>query len=236
MPAVRNLRRIAAALATVWAVYFLYHWRSADYGFAPVMLSVIVGLHLPLLLLLWPRLAWRWNPLISTEAAALAVLLVMGLELAARNTSITDDMNTVEAAPTPAVRTALLLPVGFGGLIVLTFILPQQRRQRRIALACTLGLIAPIEAVHQIEEALFRAEAAHATEWIQDRAANRSALPTSEEFDQDYEPLWLSGVHYYSTGGKNADDSPGFCVSWARATTREHGLIYTSDGKITGHD
>ena len=105
-----------------------------------------------------------------------------------------------------------------------------------MVLAWTFGLVATIEAIHQFEEALFRTEARHAEEWIDARTAERGALPTSEEFAAQYEPRWLSRVHYSPTHGQDPDGAPSFAVFWPRATQAHHGLVYDSDGTITGHD
>ena len=90
--------------------------------------------------------------------------------------------------------------------------------------------------IHQVEEALFRAEARHAEEWVDARAAERGALPTSDEFAAGYEPRWLSRLHYYPTHGQDPDGAPSFAVFWPRATQSHHELIYHSDGTITGND
>lgn len=118
----------------------------------------------------------------------------------------------------------------------MTLTLLQRRRQRRLALAWTFGLVATIEAIHQVEEALFRAEARHAAEWIDARLAESGALPTSEEFAARYESRWLSRSHYYPTHGEDPDGAPSFALFWPRATQRHHELIYHSDGTITGND
>jgi len=103
-------------------------------------------------------------------------------------------------------------------------------------LAWTFGLVATIEAIHQVEEALFRVEARHAEEWIEACTAERGALPTTEEFAARYEPRWLSRLHYYPTHGQDPDGAPSFAVFWSRATQNNHELIYHSDGTITGND
>jgi hypothetical protein len=136
----------------------------------------------------------------------------------------------------PTWTLADLIPVAFAGLIVLTFWLIQRRRQRWIALAWTLGLMMPIEAVYQVEEGLFRAEAQHAAAWVEARLEARGALPTSEEFDKEYEPRWLSRLHYYTKKGSDPDGSPSWALHWSRATQRSSALGYHSDGRIWGND
>ena len=237
-PWVRNLRIVLSGLAAGSGVLATFVWRSTDYGFDPRMASVILGLHLPLALLLWPGLVWRWNPLFSTGAAALAVLLALGLDLGAQSSTGTITLGPEGAVSTPGLADPLVafLPPVFAGLALLTFTLLQRRSQRRVVLAGTLGLLAAVEAVHQVEEALFRAEARHAEEWIDFRTAERGTLPTSEEFSAEYEPRWLSRLHYYSSPGQDPDGAPSFAVFWSRATQNHHELIYHSDGTITGND
>jgi hypothetical protein len=237
-PWVRNLRMSLSGLVAGWGLLMIFVWRSTDYGFDPLLFSVILGLHLPLALLLWPGLVWRWNPLFSTGAAALAVLLALGLHFGARSSTITYDLDSEPVVTDPglAKTAAPLIPVAVAGLAVLIFTLLQRRRQRRLVFAWTFGLVATIEAVHQVEEALFRAEASHAEEWIDARTAERGSLPTSEEFAAQYEARWLSRLHYYPTHGEDPDRAPSFAIFWPRATQRNHELIYHSDGTITGND
>lgn len=252
-PWVRHLRMLLSGMVAGWGLLMIFVFRSSDYGFNPRLFSLMLGLHLPLALLLWPGLIWRWNPLFSTGAAALAVLLALGVHFGARSSTITYELDpepgvteagitaagiraSVVADPGLAEATALLITVGFAGLAVLTITLLQRRRQRRVVLAWTFGLVATIEAAHQVEEALFRAEARHAEQWIDARTAERGALPTSEEFEAQYEPRWLSEVHYRPTNGQDPDGAASFAVSWPRATQHHHGLVYDSDGTIHGHD
>lgn len=248
-PWLRNLRMIGAGLVAVWALSILFHWRSTDYGMDVRMTLLLLGAHLPLVLLLWPGLVWRWNPLFSTGASVVFVLLLVALEVWSRSTPVTDQLGAGVALATPGEGAALntvapqrvfgaidLVPIAFAGLIVAMFALLQRRRQRWLAIAWTVALLAPIEAVHQVEEGLFRAEARHVTAWIQDRWAARGRLPSGEEFEQDYQPRWLSQLHYYPTDRSNPDGSPGWMLHWSRATERSHELLYRSDGKIIGND
>lgn len=245
----RNLRVIAAGLTATWALCAMFEWRSADYGFEPRMMLMLLGLHLPLVLLLWPGLVWRWNPLFSTGAAVVFGVLLVILELWARNTPVTHELGAGVGLATPggsaapgavvvetAWRLVDLIPIAFAGLIVVMFTLLQRPRQRWLALAMTLGLLAPIEAVHQVEEGLFRAEASHVADWIRARVAEHGGLPSSEEFRKEYEPLWLTHLHFYTTGDSNPDGSPEWILHWRRATERSHELLYTSSGDIRGND
>ena len=59
----RNLRMIGAGLVSAWAMTVLYSLRSWDYGIDLRMTAIVLGVHLPLVLLLWPGVIWRWNPL-----------------------------------------------------------------------------------------------------------------------------------------------------------------------------
>ena len=251
----RNLRMIGAGLVAVWALTLLFSFRSWDYGIDLRMTLALLGVHLPLVLLLWPSVVWRWNPLFYSGSSLAFIFALALLEFWFRNTTITYDVSpgselmteaqsvasdalpTVPTVPTvPTWTLADLIPVAFAGLIVLTFWLIQRRRQRWIALAWTLGLMAPIEAVYQVEEGLFRAEAQHAAAWVGARLEARGALPTSEEFDKEYEPRWLSRLHYYTKKGSDPGGSPSWALHWSRATQRSSELGYHSDGRIWGND
>ena len=254
-PWVCNLRMILTGLVAAWTLYLLYGMRSWDYGIDLSMTLIILGFHLPLALLLWPGLIWRWNPLFSTGASLAVLFLMLSVELWARNTPITHELGVEVALATPGDSTEpaanttsaldlpdpdrlskLLLPLGFGGLIVLVFTMLQRRKQRFVVLAWVLGLLAPVEAVHQTEEALFCAEGRNAVAWVRAFETANDRLPTSEEFQSEYEPVWLSRVTYYVREQKGPDSTNHFSIAWARATCRNHGLIYHSDGTVVGHD
>jgi len=237
-PWVQLMRSVLAVLVAGSGLLVIFTWRSADYGFDPLMPSLILGLNLPLALLLWPGVVWRWNPLFSTGTAALALLLIVGLDFGARNSTIESAFGPEGAVPTAGLFDSLwtYLPAVLAGLALLTVVMIQRGGQRRLVLAWTLGLLAAIEAVHQVEEALFRAEAQHAVEWVEARTTTRGALPTSEEFADQYEPRWLSRLHFYTSPAQEPDGAPSFAVFWSRATQNNHELIYHSDGTITGND
>ena len=121
-------------------------------------------------------------------------------------------------------------------MIVLVFTMLQRRKQRFVVLAWVLGLLAPVEAVHQTEEALFCAEGRNAVAWVRAFETANDRLPTSEEFQSEYEPAWLSRIRYRVRRQKDPNSTNHFSIAWARATCRNHGLIYHSDGRVFGHD
>ena len=246
---VRNLRIIGAGLVVAWTMTILFQFRSWDYGIDLRMTAIVLGVHLPLVLLLWPGVIWRWNPLFHTGSSLTFIFGLLLLEAWARNTTSTHGLGAelavageaseagAAAAPLlPSWEWSDLVPWLFGALVVLTFWLMQRRRQRWQALALTVGLVAPIEAVYQIEEGFFRAEAQHAAAWVEARYEERGVLPTREEFAQEYEARWLSRLTYYPTKGTDPDGSPTWSLHWARATQHSSGLGYHSDGTFWGND
>ena len=246
---VRNLRMIGAGLVVAWTMTILFQLRSWDYGIDLRMTSIVLGVHLPLALLLWPGVIWRWNPLFCTGSSLAFVFVLLILEVWARNTTITyavgaelavaGEASAAGSAPAPLLPSwewTDLVPWLFGALIVLTFWMLQRRRQRWLALAWTSGLFAPIEAVYQVEEGLFRAEAQHAAAWVDARFEEGGRLPTSEEFAQEYEARWLSRLYYFPGEGTDPDGSPSWSLQWSRATAQSCELGYHSDGTIWGND
>lgn len=247
---VRNLRMIGSGLVAFWALWLLFEYRSTDYGIEPLMTLVLLGVHLPLVLLLWPGLVWRWNPLFYTGSSLAFAFVLVLLEVWSRNTTITYEggsalvevagqaSQTVGAASpaVPSWELRDLVPLAFAGLIVLTFWMIQRRRQRWLAIAWTVALLAPIEAVHRVEESLFRAEARHAAAWVEARLVKRGTLPTREEFVREYEPRWLSRLSYRPAEGTNPSGSPSWSLQWSRATRRNHELGYHSNGRFWGND
>ena len=246
----RNLRMIGAGLVSAWAMTILYSIRSWDYGIDLRMTSIVLGVHLPLALLLWPGVIWRWNPLFYTGSSLTFVFALLLLELWARNTTITyeggeqlalagGEASAAGSAAAPLVPSWDwwdLVPWLCAGLVALTFWMIQRRRQRWLSLAWTVGLMAPLEAVYQVEEGLFRAEVSHVAAWVDARFEERGVLPTSEEFAQEYEARWLSRLHYFPGEGTDPDGSPSWSMQWSRATQHTSALGYHSDGTIWGND
>ena len=247
----RNLRMIGAGLVSAWAVTILYSIRSWDYGIDLRMTAVVLGLHLPLVLLLWPGVIWRWNPLYYTGSSLAFLIVLLLVEMWSRNTAITYELGELEelavaGAANEAGNAAApmmtgwdwwdLLPWLFAGLVALTFWMIQRRRQRWLALACAVGLVAPVEAIYQVEEGLFRAEVRHVAAWVDARVEERGVLPTSEEFAQEYEARWLSRLYYFPGEGTDPDGSPSWSLQWSRATKQTSALGYHSDGTIWGND
>ena len=254
----RNLRMIGAGLVVAWTVSVFCSFRSWSYGIDLRFASIVLGVHLPLVLLLWPGVIWRWNPLFYTGSSLTFLFVLLLVEKGMSAVPVTPITYELEESEELAVAGAAngagsaaapmltgwdwwdvlpwLLAGLFAGLIALTFWMIQRRRQRWLALACTIGLMAPVETVYQVEEGLFRAEAQHAAAWVDARFEERGRLPTSEEFAQEYEARWLSRLYYFPGEGTDPDGSPSWSLQWSRATARSCELGYHSDGTFWGND
>ena len=76
-----------------------------------------------------------------------------------------------------------LLPIGFGDLIALVFTMLQRRKQRFVVLAWVLGLMTPVEAVHQTEEALFFTKGRNPVAWGRAFETANDRFPTKKMLD-----------------------------------------------------
>ena len=71
-----TIRYVAACGVNLWTLLMLWHFRAGSYGHSgPLVSGAVMLLHLPVILLIWPRIVWRKNWLFGLIPAGLALLL-----------------------------------------------------------------------------------------------------------------------------------------------------------------
>ena len=155
--------RLTLALAIVaWVALLLYEFRAWSYGFPPELVLPVLGLHLPVVLLLWPRIVWRDRLLYRVSLGGAAALVALGFVVMGRMSRplVYDlDSGAVQDAG-PSVIEIMVLAGLLGVLTVALLAAIQRPRQRRVAVLATLAVVLAVELPFQVEEALFRRDLA----------------------------------------------------------------------------
>lgn len=246
------LRLVAAILLGGWAMMLAWSVRSWDYGSRFGIFSLILSLHLPFVLLLWPGIVWRWNALASTTTALALIVLAWFAAYAASNQTITYEMPepvallpapgadssggteqalvpVYEPLPTPLVEPEILFALAGLAFVLLTLSLVQQGRQRRRIILAALGLFIAVDLPFTIEEVLFVREARSAAAWVEAEEERTGLLPSEQQFADGYEALLIDDLRYSQHDGD-------FSFYWARSLQRSAMLGYDSDGDVWGND
>ncbi len=124
-PAVEICRYVLASGIILWAIFITW-CRAWDYGFTASAYIVGIGFHLPMILIIWPRIVWRKNWLFGIVPAALCAAAV--LAVAALGT---------QAGIGEAGRYAMLACIVALAIYVVTMM--QQPAQRRFVLLAVLA-------------------------------------------------------------------------------------------------
>jgi hypothetical protein len=180
-----TIRYALAGVVIIWTLLFLWNFRALSYGAAGLATTIGVALfHLPVVLLLWPRMVWRKNWLFGLIPAGIA--FVVALFLAGGGVtgtghdpldsqishSLSSAMSSGVAGPEqvpldspPAIvepeGPSLPAILAFGAAVLASGVLlvaMQQVRQRRWVIVAALIPILLVEIPFQIEESFFRRE------------------------------------------------------------------------------
>lgn len=245
-PVLTTLRTLAAAGVVLWMLLLLWTFRAWEYGFRPSATGLVVGFHLPVALLLWPRIVWRRNWMFASGIAALAAVVAIGLALGGvRSTSVNETLLVMNeggglAAPSP-VEVAVaeeepsrwpwyLVGAGLSGLTLLLLASMQRRVQQRIAILALVASVAAVEVPFQVEELIFRGEVERFRSYLETAAARTGSLPTSEQIAE--EGPRSSSPHAWVRG--TVED---WSLFWARPLSPGASLIYSSaDGAVVAQD
>lgn len=210
-----SIRYVVASGVFLWMVVMLWHIRAWSYGATGT--AVVVGvmlLHLPVILLLWPRIIWKKNWLFGLAPAGLALVIALGMYVAGVNSqqqtrelvvplaeqevAALATMNEEPNFSGVNVKTAMTVCV-FGIAVIVTIIIGllamQQRIQRRIVVLAALLTFAVIEGPMQLEEYLFRRDRAQVQGFFDKAVEQNGTYPTAEDFKAN-KPL-LSNDHFY---------------------------------------
>jgi hypothetical protein len=227
--AVTVFRYVAASGIIVWLLMLMWLFRAWSYSFSG--LAVVVSttfLHLPVILLLWPRIIWRKNWLFGLIPAGMAFVLVLFLSFGGQESSV-ELVNTPQPGEEfvpPAAKAEPLFPIYYlifaaAAVVVLCLYLSiQQKFQRRIVLLALVLPIALIEAAFQLEEHVFRQDRDRTLEYFESTFRKTESYPTEEEFQSDGPNLraayWI--VRY-------SDDD--FSLFWSRPLSSGFSLAFS---------
>lgn len=186
-PVLTGTRFAAAGALILWLLAMLWFIRAGTYGLDGFTATLgITLLHLPLILLVWPRIVWRKNWLFGLIPAGIAFGIALFLAVGgtesrvefsipiptageeavdqAQMDAIQNAVGVEEPLPSPAAKALFAVA---GGITVFLLVAMQRRTQRRTALVAMVFGMALVEVPFQIEELLFRREIQKARDQVQ---------------------------------------------------------------------
>ncbi|MFK7851412.1 MAG: permease prefix domain 1-containing protein [Akkermansiaceae bacterium] len=223
------IRYVAASGIMVWLLMLMWLLRGWSYGFAGIAgLVTVTFLHLPVILLLWPRIVWRRNWLFGLIPAGIAFVFALVMNFAGTEHSVelgNISQNGEEFVPAP-VKEEPLFPSYYlilAAAVVVTMTLYfaiQQRLQRRMVVLAIVLPIGLVEIVFQVEEHIFRQDRDRTLEYFESTFRERGSYPTEEEFDSNGPRLrasyWIVPV---------SDDD--FSLFWKRPLSSGFSLAFS---------
>ena len=227
---ISGIRYVAACGVILWVVFLLWTLRAGVYGFSPKLYAIIMLLHLPAVLLLWPRIVWRKNWLFGLIPAAIALMVVLsgafgGVESSQSSTIPMDAGGEILAAEPSdtgisgiqlALISTLLLAIGFALLMAI-----QRRSQRRFALVALMLVLGGIEAVFQVEEWIFRKDRERLVNYLETAFRADGAYPANEVVESQLLGLKCDHLRLSSQGEE-------FHIFWSRPLSSGHSIVYSS--------
>jgi hypothetical protein len=208
-----TIRYVAASGVILWALLLLWMTRPGVYGFSPFLVAIILGLHLPVILLIWPRIVWRKNWLFGMVPAGLALLVAMFFNLAGTSESVeirldpgTGDGSAEQApveeysGPESTKIVPTLMVVGLGATAIALLWSMQQRSQRRVAVLATLLAAVIVEVPYQIEERAFRQDWQRICDYRESSFRKNGAYPTQAVFKSEGPKLRGKHIWFHQAG------------------------------------
>ena len=225
------IRYVLAGGAILWTLVLMWTFRAWDYGLSPGLFFALL-FHLPLIVVLWPKIIWRKNWLFGVVPAAVLVLGAIALNVAGVEHTSTELLiveDGVLAVPpevelaeeADGVRWQLLVLLGVL-LVAVTvmFGMIQQRRQRLVLLGAVLVAVLAMEGAFQWEERLFRQQRDHLA-----RVVKAAARPLPER--GTLQEAGVTGANRGRYALQN--DGPGFTMWWPRPLSPGFSICYGSE-------
>lgn len=225
-PLATTLRGVGAVAAVGIALYCGLAFRASFYGPSWTFYIGLVGVFLPLVLLLWPKVVWRVNWLFNFIPVAVvfaAIMLAASLGTKHSENLITQPAlasNTAADLSTTTTWLQLSILLCLATLTGYLLLMVQQVHQRKIICGLTLVAVAIIETPFLIEEYMVR-NLANQVSVFQKR---NGTLPTPQEFSRLPPPslLSLNSVDYRPSTSTSA-----FTISMDRQLFPSHRIIYS---------
>ncbi len=242
------IRYVAASGVMLWMLLMLWYLRAGTYGASGLTATgLVLLLHLPIILLLWPRIVWRMNWLFGLIPAGLglgfAIFLAFGSTTSTQTIYIpqTDEevaaMNQQIEAQAPALSdselpsfSAVLVLIAEGFVVLILLIAMQQRSQRRMIILCSLIAVVLVEVPYQIEEAIFRQDRKRAVDYLDAAFKKSGTYPSAEVFV-------ASGPRLRSKAPWLVVENENFYFYWSRPLSPGFSICSSSkDGRIWVQD
>lgn len=242
--AITAIRYVAAGGLILWLGVLLWLMRGWSYGISGLTVTLaILFMHLPVILLLWPRIVWRRNWLFGLIPAGigLAVVLLLNLggvessqeivfpqseeEIAALNRQLEQQAAAGDDTSAP------ILILATAGIVTFILLMAIQRKvQRRVVLIALVLGASLIEVPFQIEEMVFRQDVESIHRYLEANRGADGSYPGEEEFRAAGPELRTS-----SPGLRMSDQS--FSLFWTRPLSSGFSIRYSSeDGHISIQD
>lgn len=235
-PVLTAIRYVAGAGLALWMLLLAWTLRAGSYGLAGSGITVgVMLLHLPLVLLVWPRIIWRRNWLFGLIPAGVAFAVALFFAMAGQKSEMTLDSKLfrpggdgnqiklpVEAAPkkvsgNPSLPSKVIPVFAVAGGVVLFLILAMQRSgQRRTAALAMLVAFTLVEVSFQIEESLFRTKVKSARDDAISKARDAKGGPTPQ-------PDAASQRRNLVT------EQAGFTFAWPRPLSPGRSIVYHAE-------
>ncbi len=243
-----SIRYLAASGVLLWMLLMLWYFRAGTYGASGLTATgIILLIHLPIILLLWPRIVWRMNWLFGLIPAGLAFGIAIFLasggtthtetiyipqteeEVAAMNQQLEAQEPALSDSAFPSFSAILIIITG-GFVVVILLIAMQQRSQRRMILLCSLIAVVLVEVPYQIEEAIFRQDRKRAVDYLDAAFKKSGTYPSTEVFV-------ASGPRLRSKAPWLVVENENFYFYWSRPLSPGFSICSSSkDGRIWVQD
>ena len=234
------IRYAAASGVIVWTLIVLWNFRAGTYGFGgPRVSGIVILIHLPFILLLWPGIVWRKNWLFGLLPAGLGLLLFVfmigaGVEKEGVALSIpeagseiaTSREDTLElqvdpAEPRSGMASRVAILGGFGIVAIILLLAIQQRFQRRVIVLCLMLAVAIIEAPFQVEEHFFRRDREQVRDYFETSLRENGVHPTQAM-------LRSSGPNLTNKHALLHVDDADYSIFWNRPLCSGYAINYSS--------
>lgn len=234
------IRYILAGGLVLWTLLLMWTFRAWDYGLSGGMFLAL-GLHLPVIMLLWPRIIWRKNWLFGAVPAAVLVLVAIGLNtVGTSHTEVLMVEDGVLVAPPGSelpdvgdgLRWQLLVLLGALALAFgVLFGMIQQARQRLVVLVAVLLPVLAVEGAFQWEERVFRQQRERLERLVAEQGASMPQRGPIKELGVGDPERANGGTYALSENGKD------FTMWWPRPLSSSSSICYGSeDGRIWVND
>lgn len=235
---VTGIRYVAAFGVLVWTLLLMWLFRGGTYGVSGLaVLAGVLLFHLPVILLLWPRIVWRRNWLFGLIPAGLAFLAAIVLAAGGRESSeqilmprteeeaadFRQQLEAQEAAASGNLQVSGILVFSTAGILTIVLLIAiQQSSQRRTVLLVTGLTIALFEIPFQLEELVFRQDREKVRAYFKAELEESGAYPTEENF-KTHGPR-IRGEH-----ARVSIAQQDFSLFWNRPLRPGHAILYSSE-------